>query len=114
VRVFRDLASRQQREQRSADNLADRQSLGRSKRAHAPNQALWKFDSECQFGFDWRDRLFQTLSLFEVAIGLTRRNGAVLGQPFGRIGELLDMQQQVARAIESLDFLRLAGAWHLS
>jgi hypothetical protein len=30
------------------------------------------------------------------------------------IGELIDMQQQVARAIEALGFLDLAGAWHLS
>ena len=75
---------------------------------------MGKFDGECQFGFAWRDRLFQPLSLFEVAIGLTRRNGAVLGQLFDRIGELIDMQQQVARAIEALGFLGLAGAWHLS
>jgi hypothetical protein len=40
---------------------------------------VWKFDGECQFGFAWRDRLFQSLSLFEVAISLTWRNGAVLG-----------------------------------
>ena len=59
---------------------------------------MWKFDGECQFGLAWRDRVFQPLSLFEVAIGLTRRNGAVLGQPRDRIGELIDMQQQVARA----------------
>ena len=75
---------------------------------------MWKFDGECQFGFAWRDRLFQPLSLFEVAISLTRRNGAVLGQLFDRIGELIDMQQQIARAIEALGFLGLAGAWHLS
>ena len=73
-----------------------------------------KFDGKCQFGFAWLDRLFQPLSLFEVAIGLTRRYGAVLGQLFDRIGELIDMQQQIARAIEALGFLRLAGAWHLS
>ena len=60
------------------------------------------------------NRLFQALSLFEVAIGLTRRNGTVLGQLFDRIGELIDTQQQVARAIEALGFLDLAGAWHLS
>ena len=72
------------------------------------------FDRECQFGFAWRDRLFQPLSLFEVAIGLTRRNGAVPGQLLDRIGKLIDMPQQVARAIEALGFLGLAGAWHLS
>jgi hypothetical protein len=45
---------------------------------------------------------------------LTWRNGAVLGQLFDCIGELIDMQQQVARAIEALGFPDLAGAWHLS
>ena len=69
---------------------------------------------KAQFGFAWRQRLFQPLSLFEVAIGLTRRNGAVLGQLFDRIGELIGLQQQVARAIEALGLLGLAGAWHLS
>ncbi len=73
-----------------------------------------KFDGECQFGFAWWDRLLQPLSLFEVAISLTRRNGAVLGHLFDRIGELIDTQQQIARAIETLDFLDFAGARHLS
>ena len=106
--------SRQQREQRSADHLADGQSFGRRKRADAPDQAVRKFDGECEFGFAWRDRLFQPLSLLEVAISLTRRNGAVLDQLFDRIGEQIGMTQQVARAIEALGFLGLAGAWHLS
>jgi len=75
---------------------------------------VWKFDGEGQFGFAGRERLFQPLSLFEVAIGLTQRNRAVLGQLFDRIGELIDTQQQIARAIEALGFLDLAGAWHLS
>jgi len=73
-----------------------------------------KFDRECQFGFAGRDRLFQPLSLFEVPIGLTLRNGAVPGQLFDRVRELIGMQQQVARAIEAFGFLHLAGAWHLS
>jgi len=60
------------------------------------------------------DRLFQTLSLLEVAIGLTRRNGAVSRQLFDSIGELIHTQQQLARAIEALGFLRFAGARHLS
>jgi hypothetical protein len=106
--------SRQQREQRSADHLADGQSFGRCERPHAQNQAVWKLHRECQFGFAWRDRLFQTLSLFEVAIGLTGRYGAVLGQLLDRIGELIDLPQQVERAIEALGFLGPAGAWHLS
>jgi len=46
--------------------------------------------------------------------GLTRRYGAVPGQPLDRNGELIEVQQQVARAIEALGFLGLAGAWHLS
>ena len=106
--------SRQQREQGSADHLADGQSSGRSKRTDAPDQAVRKFDREGQFGFAWWDRLFQPLSLFEVAIGLARRNGAVLSQLLDRIGELIDMQQQIARAIEPLGFLRLVGTRHLS
>ena len=85
--------SRQQREQRSADHLADGQSFGRSERPDPLNQAVRKFDGECQFGFARRNRLFQPLSLFEVAIGLARRNGAIPGQLFDRIGELIDMQQ---------------------
>src|SRR6516162_6630535 len=107
-------SSRQQREQRSADHLADGQSFGRSIRADAPNQAEWKFDGECQFGFAGRDWFFQALGLFEVTIGLTGRNGAVPRQLADRIGELIDMQQQVARAIEALGFLGLVGARHLS
>jgi len=75
---------------------------------------VWKFDGECQFGFAGRDRLFQPLSLLEVAIGLARRNGAVLGQLFDRIGKLIDMQQQVAGTIEAFGLLGRAGAWHLS
>jgi hypothetical protein len=104
----------QQREQRSADHLADGQSFCRSEGPYAPNQAVWKLHRECQLGFAWRDRLFQPLSLFEVPIGLTRRYGAVSRQLLDRIGELIDMQQQVARTIEALGFLSLAGAWHLS
>ena len=73
-----------------------------------------KFDGECQFGFAGWDRLFQPLRLFEVAIGLTRRYGTVLGQLLDRSGELIDMQQQIARAIEALGSLGIAGAWHLS
>jgi len=75
---------------------------------------VWKLYGERQFGFAWRDRLFQPLGLLEVAIGLTRRNGAFPGQLFDRIGELIDKQQQVARAIETFGLLGLAGAWHLS
>ena len=37
-----------------------------------------------------------------------------VGQLFDRIGELIDMQQQVARAIQALGLLGLAGAGHLS
>ena len=37
-----------------------------------------------------------------------------MGQLFDCIGELIDMPQQFARAIEALGFLDLAGAWHLS
>jgi hypothetical protein len=48
--------------------------------------------------------------LFEVPIGLTRRNGTVLRQLFDRVGELTATEQQVARAIEALDSLNLAGA----
>lgn len=40
---------------------------------------------------------FRTLTLFEVAVSLTPRNGAVLGQLFDRIGELVDTQQQIPR-----------------
>ncbi len=75
---------------------------------------MWKFDRECSFGFAWWDRLFQPLSLCEVAISLARRYGAGMGQLFDRIGELIDMPQQVARAIEALGFQGLAGAWHPS
>jgi len=74
----------------------------------------WKLHRECQFDFAWRDRPFQALSLFEVAIGLTGRYGAVLRQLLDCIGELIGMPQQVERAIEPLGFLGLAGAWRLS
>ena len=75
---------------------------------------MWKFDSECPLGFAGRDWLFQPLSLFEVTIGLTRRYGAVPRQLLDRIGELIDVLQQIACAIEALGFLGLAGARHLS
>ena len=58
---------------------------------------MWKLYRECQFDFAEWDWLFQPLSLFEVAIGLTRRYGAVPGQLLDRDGELIDVQQQVAR-----------------
>ena len=75
---------------------------------------MWQFDGECQFGFAGWDRLLQTLRLFEVAVSLTRRNGAALGQLFDRVRELIDVQQQIARAIEAFGLLRFAGAWHMS
>jgi hypothetical protein len=75
---------------------------------------VWKLYRECQFGFAEWDWLFQPLSLFEVAIGLTRRYGTVLGQLLDRSRELIDMPQQIARAIEALGSLGLAGARHLS
>jgi hypothetical protein len=50
----------------------------------------------------------------EVAIGLTRRNGAAFCQLLDRIGKLLDMPQQIPRTIEALGSLGLAGARHLS
>jgi hypothetical protein len=78
------------------------------------HQAAWQFHRECEFGFACRDRLFQPMSLFEVAIGLARRNGAVLGQLLYRIGKMIDMLQQVPCTIEALGFLGLAGARHLS
>jgi hypothetical protein len=104
----------QQREQGSADHLADGQSSFGGERPHTPNQAVGKLHREGQFGFAGRDRLFQSLRLFEVAIGLAGRYGAVLRQLLDRIGELIHTPQQVARAIEALGFLGLAGAWHLS
>jgi hypothetical protein len=61
----------------------------------------------------WTGPVLQALSLFEVTIGLTGENGAV-ARLADRIGELIDMQQQVARAIEALGFLDLVGARHLS
>ncbi|HEX9197962.1 MAG TPA: hypothetical protein VF865_00255, partial [Acidobacteriaceae bacterium] len=80
----------------------------------SPDQAVWKFDGECQFGFAYCDRLFQPLSLFEVPIGLAGRYGTGMGQLFDGIGELIDAPQQFAGAIEALGLLGLAGAWHLS
>jgi len=71
-------------------------------------------NNDMHYGLAWRDRVFQPLSLFEVAIGLTRRYGAAPGQPLDRNGELIDVQQQVARAIEALGFLGLVGVLHLS
>ena len=106
--------SRQQREQRSADHLADGQSFCRSEGPHAPNQAVWKLHRECQFGFAWRDRPFQLLSLLEVAIGLTLRNGTVLRQLPNGFGKTIDLSKQVARTIETFGFLGLAGSRHLS
>ena len=83
--------SRQQREQRPPDHLADGQSFGYSVRPDTLNQAVWKLDREGQLGFAWGDRPFQLLSLFEVTVGLTRRNRAVLRQPLDRIGKLIDL-----------------------
>src|SRR5438034_8134350 len=53
-----------------------------------------------------RSTLFPYTTLFR-SVSLTRRNGEVPGKPSDRIGELIDILQQVARAIESLGFLRL-------
>jgi len=75
---------------------------------------VWEFHRECQFGFGWWNRPLQALSLFEVAISLPRRYGTVSGQLLDRVGELVDMQQQIARSIEALGFLGFARAWHLS
>ena len=83
--------SRQQREQRPADHLADGQSFRYSVRPDTLNQAVWKLDRKGQFGFAWGDRPLQLLSLFEVTVGLTRRNRAVLRQPLDRIGKLIDL-----------------------
>jgi len=58
--------------------------------------------------------MFQPLSLFDVPIGLTRRYGAISRQLLDRIGELFYVLQQVARTIETLCFLCLVRARHLS
>ena len=109
-----DLVSAHPRPRPRDSNTSNARLTTSCERADAPDQAVRKFDGECQFGFAGWDRLFQPLRLFEVAIGLTRRYGTVLGQLLDRSGELIDMQQQIARAIEALGSLGIAGAWHLS
>ena len=75
---------------------------------------MWKLDRKCQFGLAWRERLFQLLSLFEIAIGLARRNGAIPSQLFGCIAKQAALLEKIARAIEALGFLGFAGVWRLS
>jgi hypothetical protein len=54
------------------------------------------------------------LSTFEVTVGLTRRNGAILRELLDSIGKLIHVLKQNPGAIESLGFLRIACAWHMS
>jgi len=64
-----------------------------------------QLDCKCQFGllgWDWR---MQVLSLFEVAVGLTRRNGAVICQALDSIGKLIELLQQHPCTIEALGLL---------
>jgi hypothetical protein len=56
----------------------------------------------------------QLLSVFEVAVGLTWRNGAVLRQSLDCIGKLIDLPKQNPCAVESLGLLDIARTRHLS
>jgi hypothetical protein len=49
------------------------------------------------------------LRVFEVAVGLTWRNGAVLRQSLYRIAKLIDLPKQDACAIEALGLLAIAA-----
>jgi hypothetical protein len=78
------------------------------------DQAVGKLDGKRQFGFAGRNRPFQLLRLFEVAVGLTRRNGAVACQPLDYLGQLIDLLEQDPCAIEALGLLDIVGTRHLS
>ena len=52
----------------------------------------------------------QLLSLFEVPVGLSRRNRAVLRQSLDRIGKSIDLPNHDPCAIEALSLLDIAGA----
>jgi hypothetical protein len=52
------------------------------------------FTVKCQVGFAWLDRPFSR-RLFEIAIRLTRRDGAVPRQLPDGCGKLIDLPQQV-------------------
>ena len=75
---------------------------------------MWELDRKCQFGFGWSDRLLQVLSLFQIAVRLTRRNGAVLCQALDSIGKLIDLSKQYPCTIEAFGLLGFARAWYLS
>jgi hypothetical protein len=69
------------------------------------NRFVIAYARKCQFGFAGRNRPLQLLSVLEVAVGLTRRNGTVLCQSLDRIGKLIDLPKQDPRAIEALGLL---------
>jgi len=78
------------------------------------NQTVWKLDSERQLGLAHRDGFLEMLRLLEVPISLPGRDRTVPRQLLHRIGKLVALLEQLACSIETLGFLGVAGAAHMS
>jgi hypothetical protein len=78
------------------------------------NQTVWELDRERQLGLAHRDGFSEMLRLLEVPISLPGRDRTVPRQLPHRIGKLVELLEQLACSIETLGFLGVAGAAHMS
>ena len=81
---------------------------------HSCDQAPGQLHREGELGIAHGKRPFQTSRLLEVTIRLARRDGTVSNHLFDSIGQMLELSQQLAGEIETLGFLGIAGAAHMS
>jgi hypothetical protein len=71
-----------------------------------------KLDRKRDFDISDRKRVFELLSLLEIAIGLAFGDAAALGKAFGGLGQRSRSVQQGASQIEPLGLLSIRGAGH--
>jgi len=84
-------------------------------RTTAPlNQAGRQFHSKRQLGFGDGQRFLQPMRFLQITICLPGRNGTVLCQMLDGIGQSVELAQQSAGTIETLGFLGIARAPHMS
>src|ERR1022692_3540594 len=107
-------ASWQQRQQRAADRIADRELFDRCVQSHPLNQTGRQLYRECQLRFGHGHRFLQPMCLLKVAICLSWRDGAVFGQALDGLWKLLEPPKQIPRVVESFGFWSVAGATHMS
>jgi hypothetical protein len=100
--------------ERTAGDLAQGQSGRSGIGAESVYQAARELDSKGHFGIADRNRVFELLSLIEVAIGLASGDRTGPGKVLGSLGQGLVFSEQGASQVEPLGFPDIAGAGHMS